>query len=62
MLKRLRFKGARIGCGTSESEERGASMVEYALLVGLVTVVAVGAIKAFGGKVSTQFSKVNTQI
>ena len=32
--------------------ERGASMVEYALLVGLIAVVAVVAVAALGGGIS----------
>lgn len=42
--------------------ERGASMLEYALLVGLITVIAIAAVRVFGQKVSTQFSKVATQV
>jgi len=40
--------------------ERGASMVEYALLVGLIAVVAVVAIMALGGSISGLFSSANT--
>jgi pilus assembly protein Flp/PilA len=40
--------------------ERGASMVEYALLVGLIAVVAVVAIAALGGGISGLFSNANT--
>ena len=40
--------------------ERGASMVEYALLVGLIAVVAVVAIAALGGGISGLFSSANT--
>ena len=40
--------------------ERGASMVEYALLVGLIAVVAVVAIAALGGSISNLFSSSNT--
>jgi pilus assembly protein Flp/PilA len=40
--------------------ERGASMVEYALLVGLIAVVAVVAIAALGGGISNLFSSSNT--
>ena len=40
--------------------ERGASMVEYALLVGLIAVVAVVAIAALGGGISKLFSDSNT--
>ena len=35
--------------------ERGASMVEYALLVGLIAVVAVIAVTALGGSISGLF-------
>jgi len=40
--------------------ERGASMVEYALLVGLIAVVAVVAVTALGGGISGLFSSANT--
>jgi len=40
--------------------ERGASMVEYALLVGLIAVVAVVAVAALGGGISKLFSSANT--
>ena len=40
--------------------ERGASMVEYALLVGLIAVVAVVALAALGGGISRLFSSSNT--
>ena len=40
--------------------ERGASMVEYALLVGLIAVVAVVAIAALGGGISGLFSNANS--
>jgi Flp pilus assembly pilin Flp len=37
-------------------DERGASMVEYGLLVGLIAVFAILAVKFFGGQVSSSFS------
>ena len=40
--------------------ERGASMVEYALLVGLIAVVAVVAIAALGGGIKGLFDNANT--
>jgi pilus assembly protein Flp/PilA len=40
--------------------ERGASMVEYALLVGLIAVVAVVAVAALGGGISNLFSNANS--
>jgi Flp pilus assembly pilin Flp len=42
--------------------ERGASMVEYALLVGLIAVVSVVIITALGGTVKGIFTNANTQI
>jgi Flp pilus assembly pilin Flp len=37
---------------------RGASLVEYALLVALVSVVAIVAVRALGGNVSSRFSEI----
>jgi pilus assembly protein Flp/PilA len=40
--------------------ERGASMVEYALLVGLIAIVAVVAVAALGGGIKGLFNTANT--
>jgi pilus assembly protein Flp/PilA len=40
--------------------ERGASMVEYALLVGLIAIVAVVAVMALGGGIKSLFSSANS--
>jgi pilus assembly protein Flp/PilA len=42
--------------------ERGASMVEYGLLLGLIAIIAMVAVKAFGAGVSTQFSSINSAV
>jgi Flp pilus assembly pilin Flp len=34
-------------------EERGAGMVEYALIIGLIALVAVTGLRYFGGQVAT---------
>ena len=39
--------------------ERGASMVEYALLVGLIAVVAVVAVAALGAGIKSLFDSAN---
>jgi Flp pilus assembly pilin Flp len=39
--------------------ERGASLVEYALLVALLCVVAVGGVRAVGGGVDDVFTRFN---
>jgi pilus assembly protein Flp/PilA len=40
-----------------KNEESGQGMVEYALIIGLVSVVAVVALAALGGKLSPLFNK-----
>jgi pilus assembly protein Flp/PilA len=42
--------------------ERGASMVEYGLLLALIAVIAIVAVKALGDNVSTKFSSVNSSL
>jgi Flp pilus assembly pilin Flp len=42
--------------------ERGAGMVEYGLLLGLIAVVALVAVKAFGSGVSSQFSSITSAV
>jgi pilus assembly protein Flp/PilA len=42
--------------------ERGASMVEYALLLALIAVVCIGAIKVLGQSASTSFSKTGSSL
>jgi pilus assembly protein Flp/PilA len=45
---------------TRARTERGASMVEYALLVGLIAVVAVVMVAALGGGISKLFGSANS--
>ncbi|RMG42661.1 MAG: Flp family type IVb pilin [Candidatus Dadabacteria bacterium] len=47
---------------TLEEREEGASLVEYALLVALIAVIALVAIRTLGQKVSTQFSSVASNL
>jgi pilus assembly protein Flp/PilA len=42
--------------------ERGASMVEYGLLLALIAVIALVAVKAFGTGVSSQFSSIDSSV
>jgi len=44
------------------ASERGASMVEYGLLLALIAIVALVAVKAFGSGVSSQFSSINSSV
>ena len=40
-------------------EEKGASAVEYALLVGLIAAAVVAAVALFGPKLNTLFTSIN---
>ena len=42
--------------------ERGASLVEYALLVALIAVVCIAAVTTLGNNASTKFSSVGSSI
>jgi pilus assembly protein Flp/PilA len=44
------------------SDEEGAALVEYALLVALIAVVAIIALTALGGNIKSQFEKIATAI
>jgi pilus assembly protein Flp/PilA len=46
----------------STDGERGASMVEYGLLLALIAVIAIVAVKALGDNVSTKFSSVTSSL
>ena len=37
-------------------KEKGASLVEYALLVALIAVVAIAGVRALGGSISAQYA------
>ncbi|MCU1353562.1 MAG: Flp pilus assembly protein pilin Flp [Acidimicrobiales bacterium] len=51
------FLRARFG-----DDERGASLVEYALLVALIAVVCIAAVTLLGRNASGKFSKVGSSI
>jgi pilus assembly protein Flp/PilA len=48
--------------GDRAREERGASAVEYGLLVALIAAVIVVVVRILGSKVSNAFSSVNSQL
>ena len=43
-------------------EEKGASMVEYALLVVLIAIIALVAIRLAGNEVSSTFGEIATEL
>ncbi len=44
------------------TDERGAALVEYALLVALIAVVAIAALTLLGGSIANKFGKVSSSI
>ena len=44
------------------TDERGAALVEYALLVALIAVVCIGALTVLGGGISDKFNEVNNEV
>jgi pilus assembly protein Flp/PilA len=40
-------------------EEQGQAMVEYALILGLVSIVAIGALTAMGGSVNSMYTTIS---
>lgn len=42
--------------------ERGAAMVEYALLVALIAIVAIAALQLLGGQISDNFSSIDSEL
>ena len=45
-----------------DENERGASMVEYGLLLALIAVIAIVALKALGTNVSAKFDTVSASL
>jgi pilus assembly protein Flp/PilA len=43
-------------------EEEGQSMVEYGIILALISVVAIGVVQAVGGKVTGAFNKVDGEL
>lgn len=46
----------------SKNKERGASLVEYAILVALIVLVAIAAIRSVGEQVSENFSTIASEL
>ena len=45
-----------------KKSEKGASLVEYALLVALIAIIAIVAIRSLGTSISQQFSSLSGQM
>jgi len=48
--------------GTRVRSDKGASLVEYALLVALIAVVCIAAVAALGTKAESNFNSISTSI
>lgn len=48
--------------GVGTGRERGASLIEYVLLVSLIAVVVIGAVAFFGGSVNGMFSSSGSKL
>jgi pilus assembly protein Flp/PilA len=44
------------------SDERGATMVEYGLMVGLIATVCLAIVGVLGGQISTLFNSISNQL
>jgi len=44
------------------NDEQGQDLIEYGLLIGIITVAAMGAIAAIGPKVGTYFTTLNSNL
>ena len=45
-----------------EREAKGATAVEYGLMVGLIAVVIIGAVTLLGGELKTLFTTIQTKL
>jgi Flp pilus assembly pilin Flp len=59
MLKLITFFQSWFAASDSTDEDRGATMVEYALIVSLIALVAAVGVAAFGTKLSDFFNALN---
>jgi pilus assembly protein Flp/PilA len=58
----LQFDFIKTWLTAQTKNERGAALVEYALLVALIAVVCIGAVTFLGNSADTKFSSVGSQL
>jgi pilus assembly protein Flp/PilA len=49
-------------CRRAEIEERGATAVEYSLMVGLIALAIIGSVSLFGNRVKSSFNTISNTI
>ena len=47
---------------TEHETDRGASLIEYALLIGLIAMVCVAAVASLGGTTSSSYSQMTSML
>ena len=58
MITQFNFLGTWLKAHTKS--DRGAAMVEYALLLALIAIVAIAALRILGSTVSAEFSSIDS--
>ena len=58
----LSIANARVPHSAPKTGERGASLVEYALLCSLIALVAIVGVGALGGGINAKFVDINTKL
>ena len=58
----LAFMSATLFQAKNAREEKGATAVEYGLLVALIAAIIVAVVATLGGKIGTAFSTVNGKL
>lgn len=59
---RLMTVGQSVQVRRLEAEENGQTLVEYGLIIGLLSIVAIGAITFLGGTITDLFQDVSTAL
>lgn len=58
----IQYLNILLNARLARMDERGATAVEYGLLVALIAAVIVGVVLTLGGKIKGAFTTVNTSI
>lgn len=61
IIDQIRFIASYVASRVTK-DERGASMVEYALLLALIAVVCIAAVKTLGSSAAQKFTDVSNNV
>lgn len=62
MIEKLQLIALALADDLRRRDERGATAVEYGLMVALIAIVIIGGVTLLGGKLGTVFSSISTKI